>query len=113
MTGVHDRRHRRRVRLAYQIRLLRAGDGGGTETRTENITCDGFYCRTELPYSPGEQLDCELVIPGLGNGNGYETLILRCRVEVVRSEAHGLSPGYGVGCRLLDYSLQRALARGV
>ena len=91
------------MKLACALRLFRAEETRGVETSTENISSDGFCCITELPFSPGEQLGCEIVIPG--QPAGHDALVLRCRVEVVRAAAHGLSAGYGVACRLLDYTV--------
>jgi hypothetical protein len=101
---VPDRRRRRRLNLVCPLRLFRAEETRGVEATTENISSGGFSCITALPFSPGEQLACELVIPR--QLVGYDSVVLRCRVEVVRASLHGLSAGYGVACRLLDYTVQ-------
>jgi hypothetical protein len=53
-------------------------------------------------------LDCEVVIPGQDRGiSSKDSLVLRCRAEVVRVVADGLKPGYGLACRLKDYTVSR------
>ena len=55
-----------------------------------------FYCVSEQPFAPGAQLECDVTFPD--DSNGSRTL--HCRVEVVRIEVRGLSPGFGIVCRL-------------
>ena len=41
------------------------------ETETDNLSSIGFYCTSDEPFSPGEQLNCEVVIPS--NDIGYDS----------------------------------------
>lgn len=102
-----ERRRRPRVRLFYPVRLFRLGDGSRIDTRTEDISCEGFFCITRTRLLPNEQLECELVIPAGHNGAGSdEPIVLSCRAEVVRVERQEESLFFGVGCRLADYTIE-------
>jgi hypothetical protein len=104
MTVPWDRRGRRRLKLPYSIVLHRQGDAVGVETTTENISSDGFYCISEQPFSPNETLECDVVIPDQ-EASPEKSLVLHCRAEVIRVMADGLGPGYGLACRLTDYTI--------
>jgi hypothetical protein len=104
-----DRRNRRRLKLPYLIVLQRLGEATKVHTTTENISSEGFYCVSEQPFSPNEEVDCEVVIPDQGSARVEleHSIILHCKAEVVRVIADGLKPGYGLACRLRDYSVFR------
>ena len=101
-----DRRRRPRLRLAYSLRLRRTGETVEVIARTEDVSCDGFYCIAQRPFLPREWLECELVIPGdeLGYASGI-SLVLRCHAEVVRIVPVGLKSECGLACRLEDYTI--------
>ena len=101
-----DRRRRPRLRLNYPLRLYRPGQAIRIDTRTENISCEGFFCITGCAFAPGEMLECELVIPNDELGQPPERdMILRCRAEVVRVVAIEGKTAFGVACRLADYTI--------
>jgi len=107
MTGeAVDRRRRPRLMLAYPVRLFRVGYGSRVETKTENISCEGFYCITESFFSPGEKLDCEMVLTSESARPFDDPIILRCHAEVVRVERHQESATFGVGCRVGEYTVE-------
>jgi hypothetical protein len=91
-----DRRRRPRLRLAYSLRLRRPGATAAVETTTEDISCEGFYCISPLPFAPDEKLECELVIPTEEPGHPLDLVVLRCRARVIRVVKHkqeALLPG--------------------
>jgi len=101
-----DRRRRRRLRLAYPLRLYRSGEAFRTETKTEDISCEGFFCVTDRHFSPFETLECELLIPFQEEGLPTEhDIILRCQAEVVRVVQHVDEAAFGIACRLSDYTI--------
>lgn len=103
-----DRRRRPRFRLACPLRLFRPGDGSVIDTKTRDISCEGFFCVTGSLLSPNEQLECELAIPAGHNGSGHdEPIVLRCRAEVVRVERQQENLFFGVACRVADYTIER------
>jgi len=103
-----DRRRRPRLRLAYRVRLRRPGDTSPMETKTQNVSCEGFFCTIEGAFSPGESLDCELVISNQELGRSAElAMVLRCRAEVVRVAPQPGTRSVGLACRLADYTIGR------
>jgi PilZ domain len=103
-----DRRRRPRVRLAYPVRLIQPGLDVRVETKTEDLSCEGFFCISERVFSPHETLECELVIPGgkPSQPAPERDMVLRCRAEVVRVEPQSRSGAFGVACRFADYTIE-------
>ena len=71
-----------------------------------NLSSRGFYCFTEAPLVPGEVVNCDITIPSYGASDRGGSLIV-CQAEVIRVEAVGTDPGFGVACRILDFTLAR------
>lgn len=87
------------------MRLQRSGESTATETKTEDVSCEGFFFITNRKLSPQETLVCELVIPGEDSDWPAEHgIVLRCRAEVVRVVARA-DESYGVACRVADYTV--------
>ena len=101
MALLNERRKRVRVDLHWTVLLTRKAGKTPIETRTENLSSDGFYCFSSEPLTPGEQLDCVIIVPI----RREETLWLECRIGVVRVEIAPPGTGYGVGCRIEDYRI--------
>ena len=97
-----NRRRRPRLKLAYAVQLCRPGDALPVNTQTENLSSEGFYCKSDQPFSPGEHLECSLLIPPPEFGSRRPNLILHRRVSVVRVEIKGLEPGFGIACKFED-----------
>lgn len=104
-----DRRSRPRMRLALPLTLFRSGGAERIETSTEDVSCDSFYCVSDRPFSPNELLECELLMPGDDVGSVPEDdLSIHCQARVVRVDARGPNRGFGVACRLADYTINRS-----
>jgi hypothetical protein len=99
-----ERRKTNRVGLRWHLRLSGAAIRP-IQTRTENISSQGFYFILEHPLIPGEALDCELAIPNYGSGGVTRSIV--CKADVVRVESRGAESGFGVGCRMVDFTLAR------
>ena len=97
-----DRRRRARVGLHYAIRLSRSEQWISVETETENLSSLGFSCTSDQPFWPGEQLNCEIIIPSKEIGYYSKDLLLHRRVKVVRVEIRGLEAGFGIACEFDD-----------
>jgi hypothetical protein len=96
-----DRRWWPRLSLRYGIRLYRPDNQEVAVTaQTDNLSGQGFYCVSEEPFSPGDHLQCELLIPAphVPSAN----LTLHRRVRVLRLEIKGLEPGYWIACQFED-----------
>ena len=99
-----EKRQNRRLGLRWPLRL-QGGTIGTIETRTENISSRGFYCILANPLVPGDTIDCEVSIPNYGGMAGGVSRSIMCKAEVVRVETRGAGSGFGVGCRILDFTL--------
>ena len=99
-----ERRLSSRLALHWSLRLS-SGTIGTIETKTENISSRGFYCIVANPLVPGDAVDCQLSIPNYGSTGADGIRSIVCKAEVVRVEARGAEPGFGVGCRILDFTL--------
>jgi hypothetical protein len=110
-----DRRGRPRFKLAYPVRLWQSGQATRVETKTEDLSCEGFFCVSERAFAAHETLECELVISGDNPGQPVERdMVLRCRAEVVRVVPLGSRGLCGVACRFADYTVfQQVLGRGL
>lgn len=98
MSGEHRRRGRSALRC--EIFLWREGKSP-VKARTENVSSTGFYCITEEPFSPGERVFCELLIPRYDR-SAASSVILRRASTVVRLEIKGIEPGFGIACQFED-----------
>ena len=87
--------------------LYRGESGSRVQTRTEDISCEGFLCRTDAAFAPSETLQCELMIPWrLGEERSAgEFLVLHGRAEVVRVVSALDRSTFDVACRFSDYRI--------
>ena len=104
MTG--ERRRRSRFKLRCGIQLCRVDDHVIVKTQTDNLSVEGFYCTSDEPLSPGDLLECEVLLARSGTSFQGPSLVLHRRVRVLRVEIRGLEPGFGVACRFEDSSAQ-------
>ena len=100
-----DRRLYRRLNLHCRLRLSATAIGTVT-TRTENLSSRGFYCILETPLVPGDVVTCDIAIPNYGTQDRGVSSIA-CQAEVIRVEAVGTEPGFGVACRILDFTFAK------
>ena len=110
-----DRRGRPRLRLAYPIRLHQPGEEVRVEAKTEDLSCEGFFCISDRVFLPHDTLECELVIPSDKPGQpGEQSMVLRFRAEVVRIVPQDVDGAFGVACRFADYTIaQQIVARNL
>ena len=73
------------------------------ETITEDLSSDGFYCLSKVPFAAGEMLFCTIHIPIADAGCGASHL--ECRVRVVRVEKSSADDKYGIACLTEDYDV--------
>ncbi len=100
-----DRRRVQRIHARWTVALWNPRDGAFTSTRTENLSCDGFFCFTVDPYSVGDELQASLKVPALGlkDRRGATSFVLHCQVEVLRVTDVGGQ--YGIACRIKEDSV--------
>jgi hypothetical protein len=97
-----DRQENDRVEMRYAVSLWKPSDGTFTRTLTESLTPEGFFCVSNQPYRPGDQLEATLEVP-TRQGNRWNTprLALQCQVEVVRVKGRQSR----IGFRIKEYTV--------
>lgn len=103
MAALEERRKRKRIALHWPVRLFRPSGAAWVESRTENLTSNGFYCISKQAFQPGEELECVIAIPAGSFGYSDAPIRLQCRVRVTRVENQ--RDGFGLGCFIEDYGL--------
>jgi hypothetical protein len=98
-----ERRRRVRLQVHWPLTFFRPGTTESTETATENLSSDGFYCSTNTAFVPGEIVSCTLSVPTNDRYGGDLTRPVQCRVRIIRVEVLTENDLYGVGCRIEDY----------
>jgi hypothetical protein len=99
---VRERRRRVRVQVHWPISFIRPGTAESVETITHDLSSDGFYCRANTAFVPGEIRECTLGVP-MHHSNGDRSRPVLCRVRVIRVEALAEDGSYGVGCQIEDF----------
>ena len=104
LTG-SERRRNPRVPLHWTLYLACKGSGHLVRTTTRDINKNGFYCLLDQPLSPGEQIECDIVVPVHRSQDPDDVVYLRCRAQAVRVEKIGGTSEFGVACQIEDYCL--------
>jgi hypothetical protein len=93
--------------------MFRPGGQSWALSKTEDISCEGFYCISESPFTRGEVVECQIVVPDEGaNHSPDPDLVLVCRVEVVRVVELEEDQAFGIACRFLEYSVSAMASEG-
>ena len=101
--GSQDRRTQLRVQLRCKVHFLRQGSSAQIHGETRDISSGGFYCFADEPLTLGEILVCDLIMAAIPTGRKSQPLTLHSKVEVLRVEEG--KAGFGMGCRIQDYSI--------
>jgi hypothetical protein len=105
-----ERRRNPRVPLRWTLYLVCSGSRYPIRTITRDINQDGFYCLLNRPVRPGEQIQCDIVVPPHRSQDPDDKLYLRCRAQVVRVERLGIGAEFGLACRFDDYRVLRGIS---
>jgi hypothetical protein len=82
------------------------------ETKTQDLSCEGFSCISERWFPVHQVLECDLVIPGEKVGRPMcRNLVLRGRAEVVRVVANGNGGAFNLACRYEEYAIHDSRSR--
>lgn len=98
-----DRRRRYRACVRWPVQFHMPAASSLLVTETQNLSSDGFYCRLDAAFAPGEILDCTLQVPAHRPQAPEATLAVECKVRVVRVDEPDGRGLYGIGCRIEDY----------
>jgi len=102
--GNQERRKRPRAELHWAVRLFTGNVKAPIETRTENLSADGFYCVSPEPFAAGQVVRCVIKAPWHSQ-NGEGPLSLCCQARIVRVKLAGSHGPFGIGCRIEEYSV--------
>jgi hypothetical protein len=96
-----ERRKRARTKVHWTLLLFQ--DHEAVETVTQDLSSNGFYCLSRIPFRSGEVLICLLRVPTHEPFNNEGTLALECRAKVMRSEPGAADGLCGIACQIEDY----------
>ncbi len=102
---VIERRRRTRVALHWRVFLSRSGEEVAIESVTSNASSGGFFCECTEAVTPGEDLDCMMLIPVFSRAYSEAALRLNCQVRVVHADMDADGRTRGIGCRITNYSV--------
>jgi hypothetical protein len=105
-----DRRKQERLSLRLPVVLFRANGEDPIASETLNISADGFYCTAKIPFAPGDRLQCRISLPKGHLAPTETSFWIDAAVEVVRVTLPRSEPGFGCGCRILDYRVVQQAA---
>ena len=105
---MRDRRRRYRARVHWPVQFLRRDDSDFLTTETQDLSSDGFYCRSKTVFAPGELVDCTLQVPAHRPRASGGMLPVKCRVRIVRVDEPDSQGLHGIGCRIEDYQFPSA-----
>jgi hypothetical protein len=80
------------------------------ETVTRDLSSDGFYCFSKIPFVPGERMNCTLQVPERCPSGRYVATELECRVQIMRVEPVSETGHLGIACRIEEYHIVRTAA---
>jgi hypothetical protein len=102
-----ERRRKARTPVHWTLRFCSGPLTETIETVTQDLSSDGFYCFSRVPFIPGEQLICMLGIPAHRPDRSDRATELECQVKVVRVDPVRKEGYFGIGCKIEDYRLTR------
>jgi hypothetical protein len=97
-----ERRKRARATLRWTAQLRRPSSEDLIDTYTLNVSSEGLYCISPVPFEPGETLQCLLEIPAFDGQREPRTLY--CEATVVRLDRLE-GDRCGIALQIQDYSL--------
>src|SRR5262245_30650707 len=100
-----ERRKRVRTRLHWQVALWALSQADPIESLTRDLSSDGFYCSSRVPFVPGERVACIIKVPVYDSERADAVVSLKCRIRIVRVELSDDEGLYGLGCEIEDYRL--------
>jgi hypothetical protein len=97
-----DRRSRTRIKLHWPV-LLGYPHGETLESITEDLSSQGFYCFSRTPVPVQQGMFCWLTVPTHDPSGKTASVVLECRIRVVRSDV--LDGRFGVACHIEEFNV--------
>lgn len=104
MTGQNGRQRFSRLGVRWKIQIFESSERPAISSETDNVSSDGFYFRAKERFSPGEELECLILIPAFDPLLVSRSLDLHCCVRVMAVEVLDGNRGFGVECHIENYS---------
>lgn len=98
-----DRRRRYRARVRWPVQFHRRNDSDFFATETQDLSSEGFYCRSKTVFAQGELVDCTLQVPAHRREAPGGMLPVKCKVRIVRVDEPDGQGLHGIGCHIEDY----------
>jgi hypothetical protein len=98
-----DRRRRPRVQLHWSVRFVRASGMDAVEATTRDLSSDGFFCLSDVPFIPGERLICVIKVPAHDPQKKERAVWIECGIRVMRVGPTDFDGVFGIACRIEDY----------
>lgn len=103
VAGRLERRKRVRMQLHWPVCFSGIHAAGTIETKTRDLSSDGFYCLSKTPLVPGTLISCTLKVPAHDPFGDERMLPLECKIRVIRVEPKDEDGNFGIGCHIEDY----------
>ncbi len=100
---ITERRVQSRSNLRVPLLLLAQGWALPVRTETENVSMDGFFCRTRELFAPGDRFKFLLLLPAAARDSDAKITCLQGTAEVVRIRSSAPGGEYAIGCRMSAY----------
>ena len=113
MTGQNGRQKFSRLGVRWTIQIFESSERPAISSETDNVSGDGFYFRAKERFSPGEELECLILIPTFDPSLVSRSLDLHCCVRVMAVEVLEGNNGFGVECHIENYSFSAILKHNV
>jgi len=102
-----DRRRRVRTHLHVPVFFFASGERAAVETMTQDLSSQGFYCVSPVPFPVNGLVPCNMKIPVYQPDRSEQFVPMSCRVRIARVELLADS-NYGIGCAIEDYTFQNS-----
>src|ERR1019366_9866650 len=103
-----ERRRRARNHLHWAVLLFRDHAEDAVESLTRNLSSSGFYCLSEVAFTPGERLVCTLKVPSHDPKGKLFEQGLECQVRGLGVAPQSQEVRFVVPRRIEDYLFTRA-----
>jgi|SRR5271165_1474761 len=107
-----ERRKRARTNVHWPVLLIRTETLETVESITQDLSIDGFYCLSKMPFLLGESLICALQVPTHDPSGKELVRRLECTVRVLRTDSEVREGAYGIACRIEDYHFAHGVENG-
>lgn len=107
--GRPERRGRVRIQVPWPVLFFRTDPPQTVESVTQNLSSQGFYCLSKVPFRVDEVVACSIRVPAHDASAREVDRQLDCIARVTRVEPEAAEGLFGIACQLEDYHLARTI----